>query len=276
MRCIFVFAVLFGVLATLPAQGMDKAFSWTMAPGQGDYVAANLAPYQLSKYLEECEVNRAEIVADVKQHLDQGGYYRKRAKDQKNRGTLLTVYVDRDLILHIVTHRTDTCPDCKGTGTRAQPFKEIANRVAIRFKCLKCDGEGVIPNYTNERYFTLSPEDFTNVEMARRQYAEKAYAGAPPEAAQWVERLVSSNPNERLAACEWLDKNYVQKGMFFQDIMPMLKKARYYEANEKKRMLVWQFWAGKDLPQERKRSYYRIYADSRDGKIVRKGFFSGS
>lgn len=266
---------LFACFCSVSASAMDKAFSWTMAPGKGDNIAVNLAPFQLSRYLGECEVNRPEIVAEVKDQLDKGEYYRKKTRDQKNRATTLTVYVDRDMVLHIVTWRKEKCPDCNGTGTRAQPFKDIANRVNIRFKCMKCDGVGEIPNYVNERYFTLSSEDFVDPQAARAVFAQKAYANAPTGAEQWVERLSSNNPQERLAACEWLDKNYVKKGAFFQDIMPMLRKARFHEANEKRKMLVWQFWAGKDLPDERRRAYYRIYADSRDGKIVRKEFVSG-
>lgn len=105
--------------------------------------------------------------------------------------------------------------------------------------------------------------------------AQKAFSGAPAAAPQWVERLASGNPRDRLAACAWLDENYVREGAFFQDIMPMLKKARYFDSNEKKRTMVWQFWAGKDLPEERDRAYYRIYADSKSGKITSKGFYSG-
>lgn len=267
------FILFFAVAA---GNGGEKAFSWTYAPGEGEYISVNLAAYRLSKYLAECGVNRPEIVAEVKAKLGDGGYYRKRTRDQKNKGTLLTVYVDRDHLLHIVTYRDETCPECGGTGTRAKPFDKLSSRVAVRFRCLKCDGEGVVHNYVNERYFTLSPEDFENPKEARAMYAEKAYANAPAGAEQWVERLASKDPRERLAACEWLDQHYVRVGAFFQDIMPMLKKARYHEASDKKKMLVWQFWAGKDLPDERKRGYYRIYADSQDGKIVKKGFYSGN
>ncbi len=265
----------FSMLATIQSgNAMEKSFSWTMAPGKGDNIAADLAPYRLSKYLQECLVNRPEIVAEVHDQLKSGGYYRKRTRDQKNRGTLLTVFVDRDHILHIVTFRDETCFVCNGTGTRAKPFDKMSSHVSIRLKCLKCNGEGVLKNYTNERYFTLSTEDFANPEQAREIYAQKAYANAPPEAQRWVESLASDNPQERLAACEWLDVNYVRTGLFFQDINPMLKKARFFESNEKRKMMVWQFWAGKDIPNERKRTYYRIYADSRDGKIVRKGFYA--
>ena len=270
-------AVCFLVLgAMINAGAVDKAFSFTYAPGAGDNVRVDLGAYQLSKYLAECGVNRPEIVTEVKMKLGEGSYYRKRTRDQKNRATLLTVYVDRGHLLHIVTFRNETCSECNGTGTRAKPFDKFSSRIAVQFRCLKCEGKGTIPNEVTERYFSLSTEDFENPEEGRTLFAEKAYANAPPDAEQWVERLASQDPRERLAACEWLDRNYVRIGMFFQDITPMLRKARYYEANEKKKMLVWQFWAGKDLPDERRRGYYRIYADSRNGKIVRKEFTSGN
>lgn len=267
-----------GLAAVLVCAGfgysMEKGFSWSYAPAQGDNVQAQLAAYQLSKYLEECQVNRPEILAEVKSSLDDGKYYRQRTRDQKNKGTLLTVYVDRDYILHIVTYRNEQCPDCQGTGTRVKPFENIANRVAVRLRCLKCDGKGEIENFTNERYFTLSSEDFEHPEEMRALFKNRAYSNAPQGTEMWVERLASDNPKERMEACLWLDKNYVREGVFFQDIMPMLKKARLYEANEKRKLLVWQFWAGKDLPNERKRYYYRIYADSKTGKVNRKGFYA--
>jgi hypothetical protein len=272
-----MFFCLFFILAAVSAIAMERGFSWTYAPSQGDTIPANLASFSLSKYLESCEVNRPEILNEVKSQLARGQYYRKRTIDQKGKGTLLTIYVDSDNILHIVTHRNETCPDCKGTGKRGELFSGvptgITRNVGVRFRCLKCDGEGELKNYTNERYFTLSPEDYEDIESARRMYAQKAYENAPPQSHEWVERLASNNPRERLAACVWLDQNYVRAGTFFQDIMPMLRKARYHEANEKREMLVWQFWAGKDLPNERKRYYYRVYADSKSGKIVRKGFY---
>ena len=274
-QAVKVLLVLFLVCMGKGASG-EKAFSFTLAPGAGDNIPANLNSYHLGKYLAERQMNRPEIVADVKAHLSAGKYYRKRTRDQKNKGTTLTVYVDKDYLLHISTFGNEECADCKGSGSRAKPFDKLSSRVAVQFRCLKCDGEGVVRNAVTERYYSLSSEDFEDPVAARAIFAAKAYAGAPPEAEQWVERLASQNPRERLAACEWLDRNYVQVGAFFQDIMPMLKKARFHEANDKRKMLVWQFWAGKDIPNERKRGYYRVYADSKSGKIVRKGFYSGT
>jgi hypothetical protein len=276
MRMIFSCAAVF-ILVGFVGGGFspagDGSLSWTMAPKEGRYLGINLGVYSLGKYLAECQVNRPEILNEVKSNLREGGYYRKRTRDQKNRPTTLTVYVDPSYMLHIVTHRNDTCPDCNGTGTRAAPFDKFTARLEVRFACLRCKGEGEIKDNQTERYFLLSSEDFENREEGREVMRSRNYAEATRGAEQWVERLASRNPGERLEACLWLDDNYVRAGVFFQDIMPMLKKARYYDTNDKRKIMVWQFWAGKDLPGEEDRAYYRIYADSRTGKITEKGFY---
>lgn len=257
------------------ASAGEKGFSFTYAPAKGDNIQINMNPYSLGKYLTESQVNRPEILNEVKAQLEKGGYYRKRTKDQKTRPTILTVYVDKDYMLHIVTNRSDTCDECKGTGTRTSPFGKLTGKVAVSFRCQKCKGSGVLENNTTEKFYILSAEDFADPKVGRKVMADRAYSHAPSGAEAWVERLTSKNPRERLQACEWLDENYVREGMFFQDIMPMLKKARFYDSNEKRRLMVWQFWAAKDLPDERDRAYYRIYADTKSGKITRKGFYSG-
>ncbi len=253
----------------------ERPFSWTYAPAKGENIQVKISPYSLGKYLAECQVNRPEIVAEVKKELDAGGHYRKRTKDQKGKATILTVYVDTSHMLHIVTNRDDACPKCNGTGIGEAPIGKVTKKIGVNFRCINCKGSGVLKGNTTEKYFILSAEDFSNPEVGRQIMADKAYAKAPTGAEGWVERLASKNPRERLAACEWLDENYIREGMFFQDVMPMLKKARYYDSNEKKKIMVWQFWAGKDLPDERDRAYYRVYADSRSGKVTDKGFYSG-
>lgn len=268
------FAFAFILLANSGFAG-EKSFSWSYAPGKGDNIAIRMNPYSLGKYLAELQVNRPEIVNDVKSLLANGEYYRKRTKDQKGEGTILTVYVDPEYMLHIVTYRDEPCPQCKGTGKRAAPFDKVSKHVSVNFNCLRCQGAGKLKDFTTEKYFILSPEDFEDPEEGRRIMSHRAYAEAPKGAEAWVERLASANPKERLEACLWLDQNYVRTGSFFQDIMPMLKKARYYDQNEKRKIMVWQFWAGKDMPEERNRAYYRIYADSKSGKITEKGFYAG-
>ena len=253
----------------------ERSFSWTYAPSAGENIGIRMNVFSLGKYLAELQVNRPEIVGEVRDLLAEGKYYRKRTKDQKGEGTILTVYVDKKYMLHIITFRDETCPKCKGTGRREAPFGAITNKVAVNFNCLECRGEKKLKDFITQRYFILSPEDFENPEEGRNIMSQRAYANAPQGAEAWVERLASANPRERLEACLWLDKNYVRLGIFFQDVMPMLKKARYYDQNEKRKIMVWQFWAGKDLPEERNRAYYRIYAESKSGKITEKGFYAG-
>ncbi len=274
-------AVLFLLLASFAFLGVsspvcagERAFSLTHAPAKGDYVGVNLNSYNLGKYLNECEVNRPEILREVKLSLEDGEFYRKATTDQKGKHARITVNVTPDYMLRIVTVRNDTCKTCKGTGRLMLPFEKVTRSVGVARKCLDCDGKGYLENNTTEKYFILSAEDFENPREGRRILTEKAYAGAPRDAEEWVERLVSKDPRERLEACEWLDENYVRVGVQFQTLMPMLKKARYQEANEKQRMMVWQFWAGKDLPDERERAFYRIYVNTKSGKVTRKGFFA--
>lgn len=262
-------------VSSLLAEGAmagERAFSWTQAPAQGDYIGVDLSTYSLGKYLTECQVNRPEILNDVHQQLKDGKYYRKSTKDQKGRGMTLTVSIDPNYTLRIVTWRNETCPECEGSGKRKKEFGKISNHLNVNFKCLKCDGDGVLENHTTEKYYILSPEDFANPEMGRRIMQNRAFANAPRGADQWVERLVSKNPRERLDACIWLDQNYVRVGTDFQAIMPMLKKARFYDADAKRKTMVWRFWAGKDVQSEGNRNYYYIYANSKNGKITKKGF----
>ena len=268
-------AVLVWAWALVLPLAEEKGFSWTYAPRSGETIKIALNPYSLGKYLEECQVNRPEVANEVRTLLAEGKHYRKRTVDQKNRGTLLTVYVDNDYMLHVVTYRNDTCPTCKGTGKRKAPIEKITRHVNVNFQCIDCKGTGELKNNTTEKYYILSGEDFDDPELGRRIMGQRAFAKAPDGSEAWVERLASPNPQERMAACLWLDQNYVREGMFFQDIMPMLKKARYYDADNKKKVMVWQFWAGKDLPNERDRTYYRIYAEGKSGKITRKGFYAG-
>lgn len=254
--------------------GGERGFSWTMAPGSSDYVGVSLNPYRLGKYLEECEINRPEILDEVKTALNNGNFYRKKTTDQKGKPARVTVNVTPDYMLRIVTVRNDTCNKCRGTGRKDLPFEKMTKSVGVAIKCPACKGKGHFENNSTEKYFILSSEDFANPKEGRRLMKEKAFSGAPSGTEDWIEQLVSKNPRDRLEACEWLDRNYVRIGEQFQNLMPMLKKARYQEANEKRKIMVWQFWAGKDIPEERERAFYRIYVNTKSGKITRKGFFA--
>lgn len=252
----------------------ERAFSWTQAPAKGDYIGVKLNPYNLGKYLTSCEINRPEILTEVNTAIRDGDYYRKSTKDQKGKPVKITINVNPDYMLRIVTWRNEQCETCNGNGRKDLPFDKFTKGVKTAIRCPDCKGKGYLENHTTEKYFILSPEDFESPEEGRKIMAGRAYADAPKGASTWVERLVSKDPLERLQACEWLDENYVSIGSDFQSIMPMLKKARYQEANEKKKIIVWQFWAGKDHPDERNRAYYRIYVNSKTGKVTQKGFYA--
>ncbi len=275
MRMVILVAAFALMIVSLsPIHAGERAFSWTHAPARGDYVGVALNTYNLGKYLNECEVNRPEILRDVKMALEDGEFYRKATTDQKGKHARITVNVTPDYTLRIVTVRNDTCQACKGTGRLMLPFESMTRTVGVARKCRECDGKGYLENNTTEKYFILSAEDFENPKEGRRVLSEQAYAGAPRDAEEWVERLVSKDPRERLEACEWLDEHYVRVGAQFQSLMPMLKKARYQESNEKQRMMVWQFWAGKDLSDARDRAFYRIYVNTKSGKVTKKGFYA--
>lgn len=272
---IFLLALLVASLSIAGFAG-ERAFSWTQAPAKGDYVGVRFNPYNLGKYLAQCQVNRPEIVGEVHEELAKGGYYRKSTKDQKGTGVKLTVSVNPDYMLRIVTWRDETCETCNGTGKKELPFGKFTKNINTAIKCQDCKGKGFHPNHTTEKYFIISAEDFEDPKEGRRVMSDRSFSDAPRGAENWVERLVSRNPRERLDACVWLDENYVQVGNEFQSIMPMLKKARYHETNEKKKTMVWQFWAGKDMNDERNRAFYRIYANSKTGKITQKGFYAAN
>lgn len=270
---IIAFAMIF-ICIGVRVHGGERGFTWTGAPRSGDYVGVDLNPYRLSKYLAECEINRPEIVDDVKYALEDGDYYRKKTTDQKGKHARITVHVTPDYMLRIVIIRNDTCKTCKGTGRKNLPLDKVTQGVGVGMKCYDCKGLGYYEDNKTEKYYILSAEDFANPKEGRKVLKRQAFADAPSETEQWIEKLISKDPYERLDACEWLDRNYVRVGTQFQNLMPMLKKARYQEANEKKKIMVWQFWAGKDIASERERAFYRIYVNTKSGKITKKGFYS--
>jgi hypothetical protein len=237
------------------------------APGSAD-----ISPLALHSYLARADLARPETVQKVMTCLRSGKTFRQRVRDQKNNWTLATVWIDssRQNTLRIDTCRDETCPVCKGTGKRAWK-NETLSRMPFDTRCIKCEGKGFLPNHVIERQYVLSAEDYKDREAAREAIAENAFSQAPAGTNERVAALASENPQERLDACLWLDQNYVRVGEPFQRYMPLLRKARGRDRNEK--VMVWQFWAGKGLPEQSRRTYYRIYADSRSGKVIEKGFY---
>jgi hypothetical protein len=238
--------------------------------GPKDSGKVEISEAALQDYLAGAEVNRPEVAREAWVCLKQGKVFRKRIVDQKTRWTLLTIWVDKEPrnTLHLQTSRDETCPKCKGTGKR-QWDNDFMKSAPFDTRCLQCDVKGVHPNHTEERKYVLSYGDYA----AGAAATEASPVQAPAEVQTRIDKLPSQDPRERLAACEWLDKNYVRSGASFQSLMPMLKKARWYEADPKKKVMVWQFWAGKGIETEKNRAYYRIYADRKSGQVTQKGFF---
>lgn len=226
------------------------------------------------RYLAEAEVARPNIVTSVKMRVENGQRFRDRIRDQKNRWCLLTVWIERghQNVLHVVTNRDESCPKCGGTGHRKWSNQTMQN-MPWQTRCLTCDGEGFLKNHTMERKFVLSPYDFHDPEQARAHEAQIAYENAPPETQHHIDRLASQKPTERLASLIWLNRHYVRENTSFQEYLPMLRKARWHEKSAEKNLMVWQFHAGKDIPGEEARAYYRIYANLKTGRINRKGFY---
>ncbi len=242
----------------------------TVTPPPEERGRAEISEGAVMMYLGKADLARPEIVKAVTASLRSGKTYRRRIVDQSSKWCLTTVWIDRRNTLHIVTCRNEKCPKCHGTGKRVWDNKRMQG-MPFDTRCLKCDGKGFLEHYTVERKYALSPMDFENPEAARRAVAASAYRNAPPEAQRYVEMLAAGDPGQRLRACIWLDRNYVRTGMFFHDIQPMLRKARQRDRNKK--VMVWQFWAGRGLPDEYARTYYRIYAHTKSGRIFKKGFY---
>lgn len=240
------------------------------APGGGEVNRAAITEAAIQNYLAEAELARPEVVRRVTVAVKNGRNFRDRVMDQKNRWCLATVWLDKRNTLHVVTCRNETCPECHGTGKRTWGNQTMQN-MPFDTRCLKCKGKGFLEDETVERKYTLSAADYVDTRAAENRIKADTYAKAPAGAEEQVQLLGSPDPAKRLAACLWLDRNYVREGMFFQDLLPMLKMAR--NRDQDKKTMVWQFWAGRGLTGENARAYYRVYADVKTGKVKSKGFY---
>jgi hypothetical protein len=239
------------------------------AGGKLDITASSL-----DYYMRKAELSRPEVVQEVLTSLRSGKRFRKRIVDQKNRWCLTTVWVEQghQNILHIVTNRDETCPKCGGSGKRKWDNQRMST-MPFDTRCLECDGKGYLASHTVERKYSLTADDFQNRERAERMISNTAGMSAPPEAQRYIDMLISEKAAERLRACIWLDQHYVQKGQEFHRLLPMLRKARWHEKDDKSKTMVWQFHAGKGMSGEYARAYYRVYADSNSGLVTYKGFY---
>jgi hypothetical protein len=232
----------------------------------------------MGRILSECLLERPDLTSAATTHVQRGQLFRERTRDQKGRWTLATIWIDKNEpdVLRVRTKRTIDCPDCDGTGIRKDVPLGVRKRMSIDFRCLKCDGKGTLENYVEERRFILAEGDLERRGLlpGARPRSEKIFPDerlSDEEKAQ-IEKMVSDNPELRLSALEWLDKNYVEEGIFFHRLSPMLRKARWIAPDDEKKVTVYQFWAGKEKFPDR--AYYRIYVDKIKGKVIHKGFVS--
>jgi len=262
----FVAVILCGGCLMMGAVGCLSGY----APSPDERGRAEISQTAVHNYLAQADLARPEIVQAVTVVLRQGKTYRERVQDQSNKWCLATIWIDQHNTLNIVTSRNEKCPKCNGTGKRQWDNERMKN-MPFDTRCLKCDGKGFLEHHTEPRKHVLSPMDYEDPQAAEQAVAEAAYQDAPPETERYVAQLADADAKKRLEACLWLDRNYVREGMPFQNIGPMLRKARRRDQDEK--TMVWQFWAGRGLPDEYSRTYYRIYAYTKTGKIFKKGFY---
>lgn len=256
--------------------------------GAGAGGSADIATEMVKENLATFDLNSPGVAADIVRTLAKGDKYRKRIQDQNDRGATLTAWIERkeEDIFCITFYRDETCPDCDGTGRKKAP-DFLSTRIAgIDFTCQRCKGTGVLKNQYHKKCWVLSGSDFSSKKEAKKKEQEYTFRSAPEGTKRYVKLLSSDKPQDRLDACLWLDSNYIRPGLFFREIIPILDRARYTGTVKDeslatkilgtktgaKKVTVYQFWAGKGIPSEWKRAFYRIYIDSTTGRVMKKTF----
>ncbi|GHS91703.1 hypothetical protein FACS1894139_13020 [Planctomycetales bacterium] len=234
--------------------------------------------------LDEIGLNVPGVADNVAYALQNGKQYRERVTDKFSHPTTLTVWVEpqsRNQSLCFSYYRDEKCPDCNGTGQRAMP-DFVQGRTMMAFTCRRCEGTGILKNQSHRRCYLLGTNDF--IDPAARR--ETAAAELSPEVNDYARMLADDEPARRLAACEWLDQNFIRVGMFFDDLRPILDRAQYVGRDDDHTTLtqkvigkrigdsgqtVYQFVAGRGTGATN-RDYYRIYVDNDSGKVAQKVF----
>lgn len=276
---------LFCVLFVLPA--LLALLAGCVDTGRNAGGKAEISKEAVAGYLAEYDLNTPGTAAIVTQTVQGGGKYRERIKDQKGHFATLTAWVDRSQqdMFCITFYRDEVCPECKGTGRRAIPSIMDTKISGVALTCLKCGGSGTLKNQFHKRCWILSSGDYANAAAAQASKDKYDLKGAPEGTERYVEMLSSTDPQERVNACLWLDVNYVKPGVFFRSIEPILSRAVAIGAAEKESLstkilgkregegsTIYQFIAGKGLKSERARAYWRIYIADSSGKVVRTEF----
>lgn len=250
--------------------------------------SANVRPAVISGYLEELGLNTPGVSDNVTYALRNGGKFREKIKDQTGKSTMLTAWIEgkANQTLCMTYYRDEKCPDCNGTGQRKAP-DFIGSKAGIAFTCRRCKGEGKLLNQFHRRCWMFSAEEFSDREGARAHRDSEVLRHAPSGTEEQISRLASDDPRERLEACVWLNSHYIKQGQDFQELTPMLDRAHYVGAMADEHKFahkiigkrlgnngetVYQFIAGRGLPEENGRAYFRVIVDNASGKVVKTMF----
>ena len=250
--------------------------------------AGNVRRDSVAAYLDEIGLNTPGVVDNVVFALNGGNKFRERVVDKYGKRTMLTAWIERQArsTFCVTYYRDEKCPDCKGSGQRKAP-NMIGGKVDIAFDCRKCKGTGVLLNQSHRRCWMLAPEEFSGGAQARVEPDWEPLRNAPEGIQERIRALSSDEPRERLDACVWLDRRYIKVGQNFQELTPILERAQYVgQLDPHSKLLVkivgkrlgqsgetvYQFLAGRGIPSENGRAYYRVFVDNNDGKVVKTMF----
>ena len=248
-------------------------------------------------YLGEEKLNSPGVAVEVAAALNNGQEYKKVIKDENKKTTTLRAWIDRkDRTLFCITYYRDMiCPKCHGTGFLTLPSK-LQNALQSKIKttnigisCNQCHGKGHLDKVLQKKCWILGVADYKDPQTAIALEEANTLQTAPANTQTYIDNLASTDPATRLAACEWLNTNYIKPGLRLIEISPILDRARFVSPIEDKSIMrkimgkasgqhefsVYQFWAGKGEPSLANKTYYRIYVDSTAGEVIKTAFVQG-
>ena len=245
-------------------------------------------------YLAQEKLNSPGVAVEMTAAVNNGKEYRKAIKDENNKPTTLTGWIDRsERNLFCITYYRDmVCPKCHGTGLLTLPKKvqdAISSKIStttIGINCPQCHGKGYLEKAKQKKCWILGVADYKDPAAAIAAEEANTLQSAPPNTKEYIDNLGSNDPALRLAACIWLDKNYIRPDLSLTEITPILDRARFVSPLKDDSLLrkimgkaatqheytVYQFWAGKGDTALADKAYYRIYVDSTAGKVLRTTF----
>ncbi len=245
-------------------------------------------------YLSQEKLNTPGVAIEVTNALNSGQTYRKVIKDEDKKTTTLTAWIDhKERNLFCITYYRDmVCPKCHGTGLLTVPKKiedmisSKVNTVQIGINCPQCHGTGYLKKSLQKKCWILGVADYKDPQAAIAIEEANTLQNAPEGIQTYIDNLASNDPATRLAACVWLDENYIRPGLKLTEITPILDRARFVSPLEDNSILrkvmgkasnqheyaVYQFWAGKGDKTLVNRTYYRVYVDATAGEVLKTAF----